>query len=396
MLSDASSSADFLAMGTQVSMSSMMGDFYPEVDDVTRGLSLPGGIRDCCFGSTFDPFEESRLKGEDFVFRKADWCLPDKDRALLSPSLMFEEQDEALPVPRDSFFKLEMTSFTAQARSASLLGNRMICFLNSEADGVIRKVDRSKFSIRAEVCLDGLSCETKVRIYRQSCGIYIVEMQRRSGDGIAFNRLYRWASHYVSGGTGQQKALEEFHKVPSLSHGNKEASLATLLDLAKTSNKQLQTEAAQGLLQAAQDENLSGQLCTTQALPALQNLLQSDSFGIAEPLAHVLCVLSFLPEAQDMFTARHVLRVMVDMIWSKRIGKLVSERLAHAVHHLVVQNSVQLSSEVRAEVSSTLAAKVNDANEAFAPKDEAASFKAALRCLQKSLQQLTSAKALQV
>merc|ERR1711918_212096 len=115
------------------------------------------------------------------------------------------------------------------------------------------------------------------------------------------------------------------------------------------------------------------------------------SFGIAEPLAHVLSVLAFVPEAQDMFTEEHVLRVMVDMIWSKSVGKSTSEQLARAVHHLVVQSAIQFSSEVRAEVASTLAAKVNFAKETFATNAESAAFKAIFGCLQKSLWQLTSA-----
>lgn len=234
--------ADWLDIDEQVHMPSLTGDFYPELDDVTRGLSLPSRGKDAC-------------KIESFT--------------------EFEEHLEAPAIPKDAFFHLAPTTVMVKASSAAQVGNCMLDFFAHKVAGLITKVSSIKFTVKAECFLDGFICETKVRIYQESIDQYLVEMQRRSGDSIAFQRLYQGASQhllaYVAGCT--PTSLEKLVTPPPVLLGDStEIFLTPLFDLAETSNVQLQTEAIQGLLLAA-----AVQLCTTEAFLALRSALQSNS-----------------------------------------------------------------------------------------------------------------------
>jgi len=215
----------------------------------------------------------------------------------------------------------------------------MIDFLGLEAAALITKVNRNKFTIKAETCINGLSCLTKVRIYKLAVGEYTVEMQRRTGDSIAFQQLYQKASAYLQaplscGNAGDAVASSSM----SARCGGSEVSVAPLLDLATSGCMELEAEAAQALEQAAVDANVLVQLCTPHAFIAFRNLLQLACFSIADPLARILQCLATLPEAREGLADEELLRAMIESIGAPTTGHQGSERLAQAVHSSIGQH----------------------------------------------------------
>merc|ERR1711879_320428 len=87
---------------------------------------------------------------------------------------------------------------TVQGMTAAHTANAIIDFLNGEvASSRITKVNRRKLKFKANVCLESSHCEMKVRLYRKAQREYCVEVQRRVGDGIAFNRLWQGISQHL-------------------------------------------------------------------------------------------------------------------------------------------------------------------------------------------------------
>jgi len=349
-------------MGPQAGMPTLSGDYYHEGDNVTRGLSLYNGAGDFGYEDHF-----ASLEGQDFFHQKAFTGLEETSRGAPTgehpPISRFQECDEALEVPQDTFFQLEPTLIKLDGRCASQIGNRMIDLLGAKGVGSISKVNRVKFTMKAEVCLDGLSCLIKVRIYRQSLGQYLVEMQRRSGDSIAFHRVHRWASHDLNSSTNSSANLKlpTFDSCPEQAqHVVADASVAPLLDLAQTGNAQLQAEAVQGLLQAATNVHLALQLCTPQAFALFRGLLEVVCFSVAEPLARVLCCLASLPEAGNRFTDPDFLQTMIEKVPATEMGQPGSQFLVEAVHQAITQHVAELSLEANQQVSMALNRKILD------------------------------------
>ena len=51
------------------------------------------------------------------------------------------------------------------------------------------------FKLRSD---SSFTCTLKIRVYKKAKGIYVVEFQRRSGDGIFYNTVYRWGVQYMT------------------------------------------------------------------------------------------------------------------------------------------------------------------------------------------------------
>jgi hypothetical protein len=182
----------------------LAGDFYREGDDVTRGLTLCNGdefleytgqdVKDDCM---------SRLLEEEPGYWKGTW------------------NDDADLMPKDNFFRVGETTILVQSVCAEDLQNRLLGLLADDASGVLLKVNRSKFTIKAQISIDGFSCVAKVYIYKKeegwpSSGQYVVDIQRRSGDSLVFRRLYRWVSQKFALG-GQANSIDMkpiFQEVP--------------------------------------------------------------------------------------------------------------------------------------------------------------------------------------
>lgn len=363
----------------------LSGDFYHEADDVTRGLSL----------SLYNDAVGFNYVGETC---KDEGAFATKRRSNLQTS-RFGEEDEATQVPEDDFFQLEQTTIVVGGGSSAHIGNRMIDFLCTEATSLITKVNCTKFTIKAEVCLDGLSCEIKVRIYKSAFGGHMVEMQRRSGDSIAFHRLYQWASQHLNSDANSRHLVVEPQlasvPLPVIDAGGV-GSVAPLLDLVGNSgNAQLQAEGVQGLLHTSRNVDAALQLCSKQAFVMFQDLLQLVCFSIATPLSQLLCRLASLPEAKHMLIDQQVLRPMIDEIWAKAAGQSVSEQLAQAVCFAIAQHAGELSLSNTRELNFALTEKLNGGAPEFAVDVSNARDLRTAHHLQETLQMLSLVNPLQ-
>lgn len=391
MFFDGSSFDDVLSLGPQGAMPSLIGDYYREPDDVTRGLSLYSGAADFSQMQDFLYHKDAQMFGKAGMMEMEILGRgPTNDHRCDLQTSRFEEDCEAFPVPADTLFQLEQTTVLVNDSSAAQIGNHMLDFLGSEIAGLVTKVNRIKFTIKAKVYLDGLSCEAKVRIYRKAPDQHIVEMQRRSGDSIAFNRLFQLASQQLTAcinspgmglamqpdhDKGPEANLATFCTAPAqFMDAGIEATIAPILDLAEIPNPELQVEAMQALLHAAQDVNLVVQLCTPQAFLLFRNLLQLVCFSVAEPLAHLLCCLALLPEAENQFADQQFLQIMIEKVWGCATGHVASEQLARAVCHTITQHAAELSPKANRELTRALSEKLRDAApgaavHAWSPRD---------------------------
>lgn len=410
---------DELDMGPHVAMPSLSGDFYHEPDDVTRGLSLYSDAGDygqiddtwkhAAFG--FSELDEFVRHGDAPLLGKAhigdtetSWRDPANEHRRDLPMSRFQDCNEAPHVPVDTFFQLEQTTIVVNHVSAAQIGNCMLDFMGSEATGFITKINPVKFTIKADMALDGCFFATKVRIYRQAFGQYAIEMQRRSGDSVAFLKFYRCASQYVdscinSDDLARTTELEAptFEQAPFPVDAGVEASAAPLLDLAESCNPELQAEAVQGLSQLAKDPNMALELCSSQALMVVQTLLPIVCFRIAEPLSRLLGCLVLLHAAQHHFADQRLLQTMIDNVSAQATGKHASEQLALAVYHATSQQATQLSSEANRMLAMALTAKLNSGAPQFVNLGGVASSSATLTAsyLQESLHMLEHYRPLQ-
>lgn len=363
------------AMPTEMSMPTLMGDFYHEHDTVTRGLSLYCGAEDFMLRGDEHMFGKDPSKGAEPLGMWDDFSkIPLKERSCEGISSRFQETEEAAQVPEDSFFQLERTTIVIYASSAASIGNRMLDFLAEDASAHITKVNCIKFTIKAEVCIDGLCCETKVRIYRQSLGQYAVEMQRRGGDSLAFHRLYEWASQCLNSndmGASVEKDHANVHAMPTFESAPleecavAECSLEPLLDLAQSSNVDLQAEALQAMLKAASDVNLIVHLCTPHAFCVFQSLMQIVCYSITEPLTNLLCCLAMIPQAGEHFTNQQMLLPMIKTVGSTAVGHSASKEMAQAVCHVIAQNAARISPIANQELRFALTEKLGGGSADF-------------------------------
>eukprot|EP00427_Karlodinium_veneficum_P015406 CAMPEP_0169137050 /NCGR_PEP_ID=MMETSP1015-20121227/41293_1 /TAXON_ID=342587 /ORGANISM="Karlodinium micrum, Strain CCMP2283" /LENGTH=158 /DNA_ID=CAMNT_0009201791 /DNA_START=89 /DNA_END=565 /DNA_ORIENTATION=- len=155
----------------------MADDFYVEPDDTTRGVVL-----------YVPPLS---YHNDD----EADTYCKDMERQ--DYPLTFFGEGEAPLVPEDPFFHLELTTMRFPEKSAAQIANSVIHFLNENTTSRITKTSSRKFTIKADIVFDDALCGVKARVYRQASGQHCVEMQRRSGDTIAFNRFYKSLSQHM-------------------------------------------------------------------------------------------------------------------------------------------------------------------------------------------------------
>jgi hypothetical protein len=292
----------------------LQSDFY-KLSSTTRGVTLDASAMDLNFAhdSFLATAQELSYSGH------ATWNIKSSDVTPGDSYDKFSEEDEAPAVPDDTFFKLEKTTIAARGR-ASEIGNGLIQFFEEEVRSKISKVRRAKFAIKAEVYLEDMYCMVKVRVYKLSAGEYTIELQRRSGDCIGFNRLFSRASQYMKArmheSTSQVQvetkglSVIETHFLKTLMadvDACDVSSLAPLLDLAETSGDvMLQAEAMVGLAQAARDSQLAVHMLTPQVFAMLHKMAQVVCFSVAEPLSRLVYCLAALPQAQNHKELHHL------------------------------------------------------------------------------------------
>jgi len=187
--------------GTEVPDVRLLGDFYRETDNVTRGVTLFPDI-----GEEADPFRDfdsecwfapkGEAKQSGFVSNSDGLATnPAKDN---NGSTQFT--DLVQPAVADDRF--HTTSVRFQAHSAAELAMSIEKFLSQT--GKIIKVTPAKFSLKADIFqeINGslLHCRIKVRIFRsESDSELMVDFCRRSGDAVAFQKIFgRTVQHLLA------------------------------------------------------------------------------------------------------------------------------------------------------------------------------------------------------
>jgi hypothetical protein len=185
------------------------GDYYRDpADNVTRGLTICSGDDDYTgfFGQVDENCELFSKAKEwpasssyDSKVLDADQCSEvENELRLLAAEIASGERPPA--IPQDKHFKLGNNTILVDSAAAEHLGDALLGFFDADVATVLLKVRRRKFSIKTKITIDGLDCVAKVYLYTQGSSQYVVDVQRRSGDHLVFQRFYRWLSQHLREG----------------------------------------------------------------------------------------------------------------------------------------------------------------------------------------------------
>merc|ERR1740123_2059120 len=119
--------------------------------------------------------------------------------SVVEPSVAFEFSPTDVPPsqPQDPSFHLPSTTLFLRRPSACQLGNDLLAFLRDYTAASILKLSCKKFTIKAEAHISGMPLTVKLRVYGTGDGAFVVEVQRRVGDGVAFAVLFARLCQYL-------------------------------------------------------------------------------------------------------------------------------------------------------------------------------------------------------
>lgn len=352
----------------------LLGDFYREPEDVTRGITL--SAFDCnSIGDVWSP----TLSGPWEPLK-----LIEAPRSVQTRACRFQDFEEGRKVPEDPFFVLEKTTQYLLGVSPSKAGNLLLDLLEQEIPSSITKINEKKFTIKANAFHDGNACQIKICIYQQEPGC-AVEFQRRSGDALAFWGVYEKAKQYLCEHTashGLQRNLAisksatkgfpttvddlspmglDVQRMPADFFGEaaNEDYLTVLLQMPRQA-PHLQDEIASSILGMVQDENLQNLAawCKPEAFEVLLELLASDRFVAVYPVACLLVRLADLPEARSQFLNQGLSKFVLPRLWVQATGATVWLQLADLVHSVVSKDAAHMTGKERQETAAAIAAAI--------------------------------------
>jgi hypothetical protein len=361
----------------------LLGDFYRDVDTVCRGVSLPVAP------SSSQDWHSSILKGvdpyaEDDVTRSV--TLP-PDFGYLDPqpydkiggfeppgfstwdyqkndmygssatyegfkiysgidgqqsTTRFTADDILPPAPMDPFFSFAVTTLIVSLRefdSPYELMNLFVDFLMGQKNqkgappvaSEILKINRKKFCVKANVFLNNMMCTLKARAYQQETGQMAFEVQRRCGDTVTFNGVYRHAAHFLQERyiitRGVPQAMGAAQITPPIPEGKVEVChWEPILEMAKQTpnSPELQAEAASTMsswIEDAEPEAIDA-LCTDSGVvEAIKELLKTDCVDICYPTTKLLLRLA------DSGSAMHVF--FGDELADKSLVQIILEKVKY-------------------------------------------------------------------
>jgi len=113
-------------------------------------------------------------------------------------SRRFQVTDVPPGIPLNNCFRFAPTTYWLRGIHAHDIANIMLDFRGEKVVMTITKVSHTKFSIKANICIDGISCVAKLRVYSNNANSALaLELQRRSGCGLVFNRFYQQVGYYL-------------------------------------------------------------------------------------------------------------------------------------------------------------------------------------------------------
>jgi hypothetical protein len=220
----------------------------------------------------------------------------------------FVETDHLPVAPKDPFFSFALTTLIVLCESPHSLMNHFLEFLRLHVVAQVLKINRTKFCIKADVFLNSMMCTLKVRAYQQEPGQIAFEFQRRSGDTITFNDIYKQAALFLKERYSINRGIPDSFTQPQralpLPKGKVEvAHWQPLLELARqVHSPQLQAEAASSMLSLAEDRETIDALCTEGGvIDAVKQLLKTDRVDVCYPTAKLLLQLACSDSAMEAF-----------------------------------------------------------------------------------------------
>ncbi|CAE7223048.1 unnamed protein product [Symbiodinium sp. CCMP2456] len=213
----------------------------------------------------------------------------------------------------------EATSiFLEDPQQAWEYGNRLLKFLMDTITAYIKKVNRTKFTVKAQVIWEDLMCEIKVRAYQIPENRVVFVFQRLGGDSLAFNSLFQCVKKLLLEGDTEQPAPVSL-PAPSVSQKDPQSDLQSdmqadlltpVIDAAhRAEDTQAQAEAA-ATMAAATDPKDTGsvqRLCRDDAKSAIQKLLEANCFEVSCQVVRLLVKLAMSPGAEALFQCQGIM-----------------------------------------------------------------------------------------
>lgn len=249
--------------GDLSSQSVLAGGFYSEADDGMRGLTLD-------LNSDMNKFRAGSVRYDARFSAESPFLKQ-------SPTLQFTGKAAPRQLPDAD---LEVTSIVVNPRAtAADVCNILHMFTTSEVTASKIKINEEKYTIKADILHpDGAMCTYKVCVYTSEVhsGLVVV-FKRRSGDAIAFNRIFRHVAAYLHSHLEKHgdplPEIERDLKAPVTAPLTPETDLPPLLDmLAGKGEEKIQREAAITLsAMAVINTSVAAHLCSTLSIcPMLQ------------------------------------------------------------------------------------------------------------------------------
>lgn len=217
----------------------------------------------------------------------------------------FMESEEAPWAPSDPLFQFEdsVISIPNADASAAALGNAFLDFVKTTT-AAVSKVSLKKYSVKADVFIDGVMCTVKMRIYKQM-DAHILEFQRRCGCAFVFSKVFRSASQFMvqrfAGHGDPMCDVPPFATPCPL--GTDKSLVLDLVHLCKQSH--LQAEAASAL--SCLDPKTLDQFDWTQVLCVIEILLNVEQLDVAFPVAQFVLQSAMHPEFVQRLNSRGIL-----------------------------------------------------------------------------------------
>lgn len=331
------------ALGQAVALS---GDFYRE-REIYRGLTLcRGPVLAAAYseGSSDGPWGKCAEQEEWFgQLHKGE-----------QGQQSFQPTDTPPQLPDDGCFTVEATTLILSGEAAWIAGNRLLSFLDEDATAHIKKVNRRKFTVKAEALWQGLTCEVKVRAYLMNSGECAFEFQRVGGDCLAFNGLFRLVKQRLCPSWSEH--VNTAAPPPPLPFVLDETELSTvsllpLIEAAQHADDvSAQAEAAAALAAAAEGGRSVSELCSPGACAAISRLLKVDRFQVSCQVVRLLAKLAIAPGAEAWFFGEGILRPLLEKVWGLVTGKQLRDELAKAIRCLRSRCETELPRQATSSV----------------------------------------------
>eukprot|EP00746_Dinoflagellata_sp_MGD_P163023 gnl/MRDRNA2_/MRDRNA2_90858_c0_seq1.p1 gnl/MRDRNA2_/MRDRNA2_90858_c0~~gnl/MRDRNA2_/MRDRNA2_90858_c0_seq1.p1 ORF type:complete len:439 (-),score=105.84 gnl/MRDRNA2_/MRDRNA2_90858_c0_seq1:290-1606(-) len=280
----------------------------------------------------------------------------------------FREQHVPPSPPSSEHFNFDPYTLFVEGCSPQQVGNSVVAFLKSHVVASVTKVKLEKYSIRAEVFVEGASCAIKVRVYSYD-GKFAVEMQRRAGDAFILQSTYRLLASFLEVHCGKissqqdepaplvlRTPLEDEPNQIDI-HGEGAEVIAPLLMMASFAG--LQAEVASTLATTAKGGRVSAApllAAPEKVASTLKDLLSSGCLNAVYPAARCVSDLAALGEADPILAHPRLLQMMaLQAVAELRTAHgLVGTALAQAVADAVQSCAGSLETAVAKELQQVL------------------------------------------